>query len=89
MFFHLLHKNGVKSSKNQKGSFSNLLYKGITEYTVHLPEAFANYINTQTYFVRFSALKLMRGGICLNNPHVSSQSPRLLVLTEQFNRTQC
>lgn len=52
---------------------------------VPLPEAFANYINTQTYFVRFSALKLMRDGICLNNPHVSGQSPRLSVLTGQLD----
>lgn len=79
-FCHLLQsKNGVKSSSNQKSSFPNLLYKGINYYTVPLPEALANYINTQTYFARFFALKSTRDGICSNNPHVSSQSPRLLV----------
>lgn len=31
----------------------------------------------------------MRDGICSNNPHVPSQSPRLMELPGQLNESQC
>lgn len=49
-----------------------------------LTEAFVNSINTQTYFYRLFAFKLVGDGIYLNNQCVSGQ-----LLTGQIKKPQC
>lgn len=82
-------EKGVQSTKNQKSSFSSLLYKGIYRLYSLTTRSFSQLYCYCNIKVRFSALKLMRDGICLNSARVSSQLPGLLVLKGQFNSSQC